>query len=644
MTGPAGHLRIPPGVPSSRFPCAHSGAMARAAVWHDGGRQLALTSRLAHHKIGNGQCGGHDTAVTDALPAGAASDSAASSELTLRTPVSPGLARVSRLVRVLREGCIRVRRVCSAAVCIVLAGIVGLGGCGGGGASRELAAGDRHAAADAEGLIVQTAASSDYRSISLGGGATGPLAFTGLYRAWFTRIEYRPPMGWLCGRAATSFCKLAVSRENGSGLHTIVGFDFTGTGGGGTSHSVDYPRWSPGGQEIAASAAGYGVYRCSRDGSKVELIMRTGKFAAVQGIAWAPDDRLFVSADLDGQLDIYYLWPHYAGSRPVRITNTRDEEAHLDVSPDGAWLAWAQRADLDDDWDIYIMPTGGDPATDARVLANTTADEEWPRWSPDGRFIAFVRDGDVYVIDTVTWQERQLTENLSGCYCDWSSDGQYVLYTYANDLYRIPFDGAPGDEELLRRDWGSQPDAWGPGLSRYRVLVGPAGSDWAGNDPPFGVKRPGAVVVTSPEGLRSAVTFAIHSDDTLILTDRTPPANGSPVVCEARAREVTKVLEDNGPGEPKTAWDLVVDGTAPGAALVVFDAESGKVRSVTAMWDQVGSAAAASAPQVALEGGNLVISGGPMRVYDERGRLASPAGAVSRVVLDGRTGRLIKAK
>ena len=77
------------------------------------------------------------------------------------------------------------------------------------------------------------------------------------------------------------------------------------------------------------------------------------------------------------------------------------------ISPDGAWVAYtvshldivADRRDVD----IY-MSSLTDPSAEAIRLTSTEGAESSPRWSPDGRYLAFLssRDGggsQVWLLD-----------------------------------------------------------------------------------------------------------------------------------------------------------------------------------------------------------------------------------------------------
>src|SRR4051812_21468346 len=75
------------------------------------------------------------------------------------------------------------------------------------------------------------------------------------------------------------------------------------------------------------------------------------------------------------------------------------------ISPDGAWVAYTvsalDRKEDSSDTDIYMVSTGGGSAV--RLTGSKKA-ENSPRWSADGRYLAFIssrdtRKAQVYLLD-----------------------------------------------------------------------------------------------------------------------------------------------------------------------------------------------------------------------------------------------------
>lgn len=107
----------------------------------------------------------------------------------------------------------------------------------------------------------------------------------------------------------------------------------------------------------------------------------------------------------------------------VPIDVTQGSWLDVDVSPDGRTLAFSLLGD------IYTLPIGGGTAT---RIAEGLAWEVQPRFSPDGRRIAFTSDrggGDnIWVMNADGGDKRQVTkEDFRLVYQPtWSPDGQYI--------------------------------------------------------------------------------------------------------------------------------------------------------------------------------------------------------------------------
>jgi dipeptidyl-peptidase 4 len=57
--------------------------------------------------------------------------------------------------------------------------------------------------------------------------------------------------------------------------------------------------------------------------------------------------------------------------------------------------------------DLYHLPMDGSPAL---RLTRTRGDEEYAQYSPDGRFVAYVRDRNLYIVDIATQTEQAVTD------------------------------------------------------------------------------------------------------------------------------------------------------------------------------------------------------------------------------------------
>jgi dipeptidyl aminopeptidase/acylaminoacyl peptidase len=118
------------------------------------------------------------------------------------------------------------------------------------------------------------------------------------------------------------------------------------------------------------------------------------------------------------------------------------------LSPDGRWVAYqigvpdvaANRSRTQ----IYVVPAGGG---EPKQLTSGPSSATTPRWSPDGRKIAFLNGGQIWTMDPDGSDKKQVTRISTGADGPvWSPDGR--LIAFASDIYP----DCPDDECNRRRD------------------------------------------------------------------------------------------------------------------------------------------------------------------------------------------------
>jgi Tol biopolymer transport system component len=98
-------------------------------------------------------------------------------------------------------------------------------------------------------------------------------------------------------------------------------------------------------------------------------------------------------------------------------------------SPDGTRLAFQSG----DPFAIYIVSVDG---SSLRQLMPPGPKDQHPLWSPDGKSIVWTHGTRLWIADATGANAHALTPDSTSWYevaCDWSPDGQTVLYTSAAD-------------------------------------------------------------------------------------------------------------------------------------------------------------------------------------------------------------------
>ena len=196
---------------------------------------------------------------------------------------------------------------------------------------------------------------------------------------------------------------------------------------------------------------------------------------------WLPDGRLLFQSDRQGSADVY------AGA--LRLTDDRAADGEAAASPDGRLVAFVSMRD--GNRELYVMRADG--SRERRVTRNP-ADDEWPRWTNDGRIVfQSNRDGDfdLYVASADGAGLRRLT-NMPGDERTpaWSHRGSRIAFSAdahgGYDLYEVHADGRG-----LRRITRIAGDEFAPAWSRDdRFLVFVGNRD--GRDQLFAVRADGS--------------------------------------------------------------------------------------------------------------------------------------------------------
>jgi len=250
------------------------------------------------------------------------------------------------------------------------------------------------------------------------------------------------------------------------------------------------PRWSPDGTQVAYISENAGkrdLWLVSPEGGEPRLV--TGSFTGRAGVesirapSWLPDGKSLAFIVFMGVERQRGIWVIPAQGGEARKVNFIYEGSILsmDWSPDGKKIAFDYSGTKDDrtikgsrifESDIYAVPAEGGEPVRITKMEKPGLSFQVPRWSPDGKKIAFV-GGDwfesnlekslwqIWVADLENGKTEQITKKDARVWqaLGWAPDGRSLFYSVQeknkDQLFRVPVEG--GEPVKLNIE-GTYPD------------------------------------------------------------------------------------------------------------------------------------------------------------------------------------------
>lgn len=150
----------------------------------------------------------------------------------------------------------------------------------------------------------------------------------------------------------------------------------------------------------------------------------------------------------------------------------------VDWSPDGRYLAVTDQPEGVMGWTIQLIsPDGSERRFAVSLDKSTRVFDTLPRFSPDGKSIAFVRwvgdsTGDIYIVTLADGRIRRLTSDQKRVSdLKWSGDGQEIVFcsnrSGVGRLWRVP---VTGGEPLLFSQFRDEVEFFAIGHRRHQLL------------------------------------------------------------------------------------------------------------------------------------------------------------------------------
>ena len=228
------------------------------------------------------------------------------------------------------------------------------------------------------------------------------------------------------------------------------------------------PTWSPDSKTVlyvSTRSGPYNIYAIPlAPGGKPKPLSRAA--GSQRFPVYSPDGQRICFPSSRGDpnslygFNLYLMTPagEINGPPARQLTHSKGSPGHPVWSPDGKWIAYvskdfdstrtvnvgngmqAKQSALFSQFRVFKIPAGGGAETKLTGISaaeSGTAEDTWPSWSPDGKWIAFGRNANgvqnIWVIDVVTRKAFPLT-NMGGCMKPtWSADGKSLYFTKLNE-------------------------------------------------------------------------------------------------------------------------------------------------------------------------------------------------------------------
>ena len=218
------------------------------------------------------------------------------------------------------------------------------------------------------------------------------------------------------------------------------------------AHAYRGPRLSPDGRRVAVAIEEQETQTWLYDLSRETLTRLTFDGIANYNPVWRPDGkRIAFQSSKEGRLNIFWQLADGSGGLE-RLSTSEYNNAPNSWSPDGQLLAFIQ-INPTTGYDIWVLrmddpSTGSGQVRKAQPFLQTPFNEGAPRFSPDGRWLAYTSDesgrNEIYVQPYPGPGGKSQISTDGGTEPVWNPNGRELFYRSGDKMMAVEIATQPG--------------------------------------------------------------------------------------------------------------------------------------------------------------------------------------------------------